>query len=78
VSLRDRILPEAEAAFTNQREAYRLGSARLTDVLDTERTLFELRDRYVDALARHHVATADLERLLGRSVDDLHGTGGDR
>jgi cobalt-zinc-cadmium efflux system outer membrane protein len=78
VALRDRILPEAEAAFANQSEAYRLGSARLTDVLDTERTLFELRDRHVDSLARHHTATADLERLLGRSLDDVHGTGGGR
>jgi cobalt-zinc-cadmium efflux system outer membrane protein len=64
-ALRDGILPEAERAFTAARDAFRQGLLRLTDVLDTERTLFELRGRQVDALARYHAAVADMEALLG-------------
>jgi cobalt-zinc-cadmium efflux system outer membrane protein len=64
-ALRDGILPEAERAFTAARDAFRQGLLRLTDVLDTERTLFELGGRQVDALARYHAAIADMEALLG-------------
>ena len=69
VSLRDLIIPEAENAFTTSREAYRQGLLRLTDVLDTERTLFELRDRYVDTLTSVHNRVTDLEELLGAPLE---------
>lgn len=64
-ALRDRILPEAAAAFAEAAAAYEQGRFRLTDVLDTKRTYFELRGRTVDAVARHRVAVARIERLLG-------------
>ncbi|HET9235158.1 MAG TPA: TolC family protein [Candidatus Eisenbacteria bacterium] len=69
VSLRDLIIPEAEKAFTTSREAFRQGLLRLTDVLDTERTLFELKDRHVDSLTRYHNRVADLEELLGGPLE---------
>ncbi len=68
-ALADRILPEAAAAFTESADAYRQGRLRLTDVLDAKRTLFELRGRYVDVLARHHAAAARLERIAGAPED---------
>jgi outer membrane protein TolC len=49
---------------------------RLTDVLDAERSLFELRGRYVDALARYHESFADIEGLLGSSLEGLPSGGG--
>jgi cobalt-zinc-cadmium efflux system outer membrane protein len=76
-ALRTGILPEAEQAFATAREAYRGGRLRLTDVLDTERTLFELRGRTVDALARYHIAKADAEQLLGASLDQTAPSGND-
>lgn len=65
LALRQRILPEAAAAFTEATEAYREGRLRFTDVLDTKRTFFELRVRLLDVLAIHHATVARLERLLG-------------
>ncbi len=70
VALAERILPEAAAAFDESADAYRQGRLRLTDVLDAKRTLFELRARYVDVLARHHAAAARLERLAGAPEDE--------
>jgi len=67
-TIRDQALPEAETAFEAARDAYRRGAMRLTDVLDTERLLFELKTRYFDALVRYHGAVADLERLTGESM----------
>jgi cobalt-zinc-cadmium efflux system outer membrane protein len=66
--LRDRVLPEAEAAATKSGEAYRAGALQLTDVLDIQRTYFRLRIRYVNALARYHNAIAELEGLTGEPL----------
>jgi cobalt-zinc-cadmium efflux system outer membrane protein len=67
-SLRERAIPQANSAFTLAEEAYERGRMSLTDVLDTERVLFELRSRQVHALLRYHRAVADVERLVGVSL----------
>lgn len=71
VKLRDQILPEAETVFTRASDAYTRGLLRYLEVLDTRRTLFELRGQYVDALAEYHRTRAELERLAGRSLAEL-------
>jgi len=63
--LRDEVLPEATATFESAQTAYTRGRMRLTDVLDTQRTLFALRSRYYDALGSFHQRKADIERLIG-------------
>ncbi len=68
ITLRDEVIPSARAAFAAAREAYLRGPMRLTDVLDAERTLYELRRRYVTALVRHHDAIADIHRLVGPAM----------
>ena len=68
--LRDEVLPEATATYESARTAYQRGRLRLTDVLDTQRTLFDLRSRYFDALGSYHVNRADIERLIGAPLDD--------
>ena len=64
-ALRDRAIPEAVAAFGAARDGYLRGAMRFTDVLDTERLLFELNVRYLDALVRCRSTVADIERLTG-------------
>jgi len=78
VALRDRILPEAEAAFTEAHEAYVRGRLRFTDVLDAERSLAELRGRYIDVLAAHRTRTVEIERLLGVPLEETTSSTGDR
>lgn len=68
--LRDEVLPEATAAFESAQTAYQRGRMRLTDVLDTQRTLFTLRSRYYDALGSYHQNKADIERLIGAPLAD--------
>lgn len=71
VALRDRIVPEAQTAFRLAQEAYDRGRMKLTDVLDAERTLFDLRTRQVETVRRYHTAIAELERLAGVPLTDL-------
>lgn len=63
--LREDILPEATATYESARTAYHRGRMRLTDVLDTQRTLFALRSRYYNTLGTYHQKKADIERLIG-------------
>jgi cobalt-zinc-cadmium efflux system outer membrane protein len=69
VALRERMVPAAEAARRRTDEAYRAGAVRALDVLDAQRTAFELRDQAVEALAAYHVALVDVERLSGAGLD---------
>lgn len=75
-ALRDRALPEAEAAFEAAQEAYLRGSLRLSDVLDTERLFFELKGHYFDAIQRYHGAIAEIERLTGEPLEAARTTPG--
>lgn len=68
--LRDEVLPEATVTFESAQAAYQRGRMRLTDVLDTQRTLFALRSRYYNALGVYHRRKADIERLIGAPLVD--------
>jgi cobalt-zinc-cadmium efflux system outer membrane protein len=68
LALKDRVLPQADIAFLTAQDAYRSGRMRFTGVLDTKRTLFELRARYFRALADYQAAKADIERLIGEHI----------
>jgi len=64
-ALSDRLLSEAESAFSATRDAYAGGLMRFTDVLDARRVTFELRARRVRALARYHAAATEIARQVG-------------
>lgn len=64
-ALRDRIIPEARKTYDGARDGYLRGLFRYLEVLDAQRTLFELRGQYLEVLARYHQAAADITRLTG-------------
>ncbi|MFC1765139.1 TolC family protein [Planctomycetota bacterium] len=63
--LRDEILPRAEQAYTASVTAYEQGKFDYLEILDAQRTLFETKQRTLDALESYHKAKADLEALVG-------------
>lgn len=67
-ALRDRAIPGAQQAFQATREGYRQGKFSYLMVLEAQRTLFELKQQYVDTLADYHTSRVAVERLLGRQV----------
>ncbi len=67
-ALQSEVLPQAERAFEGTRDAYQRGLFRYLDVLDSQRTLFEVRGRYLDALEAYHRAAAAVERLIGEPL----------
>lgn len=76
--LRTRVLPRATAALDGARDAYRKGLFRAVDVLDAQRTLFELRGEHLAALENYHLIAADLSRLAPDPGTDAGSDGGTR
>ena len=67
--LKNKVLEGAQSAFDAAEEGYRAGKLDFLVVLDAQRTLFEAKRKYIDALADFHAAKADAERLVGRPID---------
>lgn len=61
----ERVLPQAQEAFDGAQRAYASGLFRYVEVLDAQRTLFEVKAEHIDALVAYHTARADAERLIG-------------
>ena len=70
-TLKSVVLPGARSAFESASEGFRQGKFGYLDVLDAQRTLFEARGRYVEALGAYHKAAADIERLIGGGLSGL-------
>lgn len=68
-ALKNEVLPGAQSAFDAARQGYRQGKFDYLMVLDAQRTFFYSRARYIESLAAYHGARAEVERLIGRSID---------
>jgi len=62
------VLPGAQQAFDAAQEGFRQGKFGFLDVLDAQRTLFEVRGQYIEALTAYHTAVAEVERLIGEPL----------
>jgi len=71
-ALREDVLPAARSAFDATSEGYRLGKFSYLDVLDAQRTFFEVKGKYIKSLATYHKARAEVERLIGQSLESLN------
>lgn len=63
------LLPVAEKSFSLARSGYEKGKFSYLGVLDAQRTLFDARSQYHDALKRYHAARAHVERLTTQLGD---------
>jgi cobalt-zinc-cadmium efflux system outer membrane protein len=72
--LNENILQGAESVFQASRTGYSQGKLDYLHVLDAQRTLFEAKGQYIEALAAYHKARADVERLIGQNIDTTNNT----
>lgn len=63
------VLQGAESVFQASKTGYNQGKLDYLHVLDAQRTLFEAKAQYIDALESFHTAKTDVERLIGRPID---------
>ncbi len=64
-TLETAVVPRARAALRETSRGYGEGRLRYLEVLEAERTIAELEQRWLETLARYHTTAADVERLTG-------------
>jgi len=68
-ALRTRMLPKAEQALAFTRRGFEAGRFSFVSLAQAQRTLFDLRERSVEAAARYHILLVEIERLTTVSAD---------
>lgn len=66
-ALRTTVLPAAADALSAAREGYTAGKFGFLDLLDAQRTEFDVRAQLATALRDYHLARVELMRLIGRT-----------
>ena len=64
VHLKDELLPESGKTLQASREAYQMGKLSFLEVLDSQRTLYELNIRFISTLAEYHQDWNELVSLV--------------
>jgi outer membrane protein TolC len=72
------ILPAARANVQAARSAYVTGAIPFLSLVEAQRNVVGLQDRYYEALADYHRRRASLERAVGGPLAPSHGPGGAR
>ncbi|MGL4615870.1 MAG: TolC family protein [Shewanella sp.] len=67
MQLSSQVLPTAQAAYEAASKGFALGKFSYLEVLDAQRSWFEVRTQYLEQLLATHRAAADIDRLLGIS-----------
>ena len=68
-TLRDSVIPNAGRVFDSASEWYRKGKFSYLQVLDAQRTLFQIRNEYINALTEYHHGINNVERLIADKLD---------
>lgn len=66
--LKTDILPSAQNIYDSTTRGFELGKFNFLDVLDAQRTLFQAKGQYLNALLASYQAIADIERIVGDSA----------
>ncbi|MBN2717925.1 MAG: TolC family protein [Deltaproteobacteria bacterium] len=68
--LQNEIVPSVTATFTAVEEGYRIGRFGYLDLLDAQRTFFDVNHMVLDALVHYHAARITLNRTVGLAIPE--------
>ncbi|MCP4050872.1 MAG: TolC family protein [bacterium] len=68
-SLRQEIIPESREIFNTLQEGYLKGKFSYLEVLESQNTLFEFKENYIDTLAQYHCLMLETKLLTGLSFE---------
>ena len=74
ISLKNEVLPSAVEMFNAATRAYQEGKVDYLNMLDAQRTLFEVKNEYIETLSACHIAKTDIERFIGQNSDTIENT----
>ena len=67
--LQKEILPKAEDALAISRDGFAQGRFSYLEVLDAQRTIFEVKQEYIQTATSYHQFLVEMERLIGQPID---------
>ena len=67
--LQKEILPKAEDALAISRDGFAQGRFSYLEVLDAQRTIFDVKQEYIRAATSYHQFLVELERLIGQPLE---------
>lgn len=70
-SLKSEVLPAAIEMFDAATRAYQEGKVDYLNMLDAQRTLFTIKDEYIESLAAYHIGKTDIERFIGTDIKTI-------
>ncbi len=70
-TLKEKILPDVESTVKTLTESYREGKSNYMEVLDAQRTLFQVKRQYIDALTLYHKTVIEMEGLVANKLTSL-------
>lgn len=66
------VLPTANRAYETARKGFTAGKFGFIEVIDAQRTLFQVRTRYLTALSDSYQALAQIERILAPKISNSY------
>ena len=72
ISLKSEVLPGAIEMFNAAIRAYQEGKVDYLNVLDAQRTLFYVKNEYIESLAAYHTAKTDIERFIAKEIKTVN------
>jgi cobalt-zinc-cadmium efflux system outer membrane protein len=66
--LDDESIPQAEEAFSIIKEGNLVGRFAIIDVIDAERTMFELQNQYLNVISELHSVKIEIEGLIAKEI----------
>lgn len=67
-TLKNEILPSAKQASQSAMASFLTGRLSYLEVIESQKTMFDVRTQYIDALVHVHQTYAQLERLVGHAL----------
>lgn len=67
--LQRKVLPDAQKVFDTSADLYRRGKFSYLQVLDAQRTLFQIREQFIYTLNSYHQRVNDIERIIAGSLN---------
>jgi len=68
------LMPQADGAYRSTRSAYKAGKTNFLNLLDSERSLYKVKQNYYKSLVNIVKDITEIETLIGGSISSLKGT----
>ena len=70
------LMPQAEGAYRSTRSGYKAGKTSFLNLLDSERSLYQVKQNYYKVLTEFVQDVTEMESLVGQPISNLYGIKG--